>query len=148
MFWKYAANSQENTQRRSAIPIKLLYNFIEIALWHGCSAVSLLHIFRTPFLKNTSQGLLVMFLTRWSLTLFAVTPLKRFFSQPCFQHCNTLSCTRNLADDFLFTSFQQKMKLKKGNTRMKSEYLLFCESKWMICLTWSMYRFKKKFDRW
>ena len=28
-------------------------NFIEIALRHGCSLVNLLHIFRTPFSKNT-----------------------------------------------------------------------------------------------
>ena len=43
----------------SAISIKLLCNFIEITLWHGCSPVNLLHIFRTPFLKNTSGGLLL-----------------------------------------------------------------------------------------
>ena len=29
-------------------------NFIEIALWHGCSPANLLYIFRTPFPKNTS----------------------------------------------------------------------------------------------
>ena len=29
------------------------------ALWHGCSPVNLLHIFRTPFLKNTSGWLLL-----------------------------------------------------------------------------------------
>ena len=44
---------------RSAISIKLLCNFIEIALWHGCSPVNLLHIFGTPFLKNTSGRLLL-----------------------------------------------------------------------------------------
>ena len=43
---------------RSAISIKLLCNFNEIALRRGCSLVNLLHIFRTPFLKNTSEGLL------------------------------------------------------------------------------------------
>ena len=32
-------------------------NFIEIALWHECSPVNLLHIFRIPFPKNTSGGL-------------------------------------------------------------------------------------------
>ena len=31
----------------------------EITLWHGCSPVNLLHIFRTPFTKNTSGGLLL-----------------------------------------------------------------------------------------
>ena len=42
----------------SAILIKLQSNFIEIALWHGCSAVNLLHIFRTPFPRNTFGWLL------------------------------------------------------------------------------------------
>ena len=36
---------------RSTISIKLLCNFIEIALTHGCSPINLLQIFRTPFLK-------------------------------------------------------------------------------------------------
>ena len=35
----------------------LLCNFIEISLRHGCSPVNLLHIFRTPFPKNTSGEL-------------------------------------------------------------------------------------------
>ena len=34
---------------RSLISIKLLCNFIEIALQHGCSPVNLLHIFRSTF---------------------------------------------------------------------------------------------------
>ena len=37
---------------RSVISTKLLCSFIEIALRHECS-VNLLHIFRTPFPKNT-----------------------------------------------------------------------------------------------
>ena len=48
----------------SAISIKLLCNFIEITLWHGCSPVNLLHIFRTPFLKSTSGWLLLNIPTR------------------------------------------------------------------------------------
>ena len=43
----------------SAILIKLQSNFIEITLRHGCSPVSLLHTFRTPLPKNTSEGLLL-----------------------------------------------------------------------------------------
>ena len=35
---------------RSVISIKMLCNFIEMTLWHGCSPINLLHIFRTPFL--------------------------------------------------------------------------------------------------
>ena len=46
---------------KSAVSIKLLSNFIEIELWHGCSPVNLLHIFRTYFLKNTSGWLLLSF---------------------------------------------------------------------------------------
>ena len=44
---------------RSTISIKLLHNFFEIALLHGCSSVNLLHIFRAPFPKNTSGRLLL-----------------------------------------------------------------------------------------
>ena len=40
----------------------ILCNFIEITLRHGCSPVNLLHIFRTPFTKNTSERLLLLFL--------------------------------------------------------------------------------------
>ena len=45
---------------RSPISIKLLCNFIEIALRHGCSPVILLHIFRTHFPRDTSWWLLLV----------------------------------------------------------------------------------------
>ena len=38
---------------------KVARNFIEITLRHGCSHVNLLHIFRIPFPKNNSGGLLL-----------------------------------------------------------------------------------------
>ena len=41
------------------VSIKLQSNFIEITLRHGCSSVNFLHIFRTPFYKNTSGWLLL-----------------------------------------------------------------------------------------
>ena len=44
---------------RSVISIKLLCNFMEIGLRHGCSPVNVLHIFRTTFLKNASGWLLL-----------------------------------------------------------------------------------------
>ena len=44
---------------RSVISINLQSNFIEITLWHGCSPINLLHISRTPFLKNISGRLLL-----------------------------------------------------------------------------------------
>ena len=42
------------------ISIKLQSNFIEITLWHGCSPANLVHIFRTPFPKNTFERLLLL----------------------------------------------------------------------------------------
>ena len=57
VFWRYAANLQENTQ--SVISIKLQSNFIEITLGHGCSPVNLLHMFRIPFPRNTFGWLLL-----------------------------------------------------------------------------------------
>ena len=44
---------------RSVISINLLCNFIKIALRRRCSPANLLHIFRTPFLDNTSGWLLL-----------------------------------------------------------------------------------------
>ena len=44
---------------RSVISIKLLCNFIEVTLWHGCYPVDLLHIFTTFFHKSTSGGLIL-----------------------------------------------------------------------------------------
>ena len=48
----------------------LLCNFIGIALQHECSPVNLLHIFRTPFPKNTSCWLLLYCNSNihWSMT--------------------------------------------------------------------------------
>ena len=58
---KFPENVQQITGEhpyRGAISMKLLCNFIEITTWHGCSPVKLLHIFRTPFPKSTSEYLL------------------------------------------------------------------------------------------
>ena len=56
---KICSKFTEEYPCRNAISIKLLCNFIEIALRHLCSAVNLLHIFRIPFHKNTSGWLLL-----------------------------------------------------------------------------------------
>ena len=56
-------NCQTHPSNSSAVlpvlPLCCLCNFIEITLRHGCSPVNLLHIFRIPFLKNTSGQLLL-----------------------------------------------------------------------------------------
>ena len=63
--WERCSENVPQIDRRtpccSVISIKLQSNFIEIALRHGCSPVNLLHIFRTPFLKNSSGWLLLTF---------------------------------------------------------------------------------------
>ena len=66
---------------RSVISIKLQSNFIEITLWHECSPVNLLHIFRTPFPMNTSGRLrLQIYLDRHKL----ITCIYFRSSQPPF----------------------------------------------------------------
>ena len=49
-------NSENMPQIYRGISMPMLCNFTEITLQHGCSPVNLLHIFRTPFLKNTYWG--------------------------------------------------------------------------------------------
>ena len=66
-FWKKSVvigniglwNSKAAIQGVLKICSKLLFNFIEITIWHWCSPVNLLHIFRIPFTKNTSGWLLL-----------------------------------------------------------------------------------------
>ena len=41
--------------------IKLQSNFIEITFRHESCPINLLHIFRTPFHKNNSEGLLISY---------------------------------------------------------------------------------------
>ena len=45
--------------KRDFNKVAMQSNFIEITLWHECSPVNLLHIFRTPFPKDTCGGLLL-----------------------------------------------------------------------------------------
>ena len=47
---------------RSAISINMRSNFIGITLQHGQSPANVIHVFRTPFTKNTSGWLLLNFL--------------------------------------------------------------------------------------
>ena len=59
---RFSENMQQIYRRtpwRSATSIKLQSNFIEVTLRHGFSFANLLHMFRTPFLKNTSGRLLL-----------------------------------------------------------------------------------------
>ena len=56
---KICGNFTGEDSCRCEISIKLQSNVIEMALRHACSPLNLLHIFRTPFLKNASGRLLL-----------------------------------------------------------------------------------------
>ena len=62
---KRCSENMQQIYRRTLMP---KYDFNKVALqlcwntlWHGCSLLNLLHIFRAPFLKNISEGLLPEF---------------------------------------------------------------------------------------
>ena len=59
LFWKICRKFTGEHPCRSVISMNLLCNFIEIALWHGCSPVNLLHILITLFPSNTSRRMLL-----------------------------------------------------------------------------------------
>ena len=57
---KRCSKNMQQIYRRTPTPkCDFNSNFIEITLRHGYSPVNFLHIFRTPFLKNTSGRLLL-----------------------------------------------------------------------------------------
>ena len=61
---RFSENMQEIYRRtpcQNVISIKLQSKFNETTFRHGCSSVNLPHIFRIPFLKNTSGRLLLNF---------------------------------------------------------------------------------------
>ena len=62
----------------------MLCNFIEIALWQGCSPVNLLHFFRTSFSKNTSGWLLLTSLKLNSSTIVFLSFFSNFLRIPIF----------------------------------------------------------------
>ena len=57
---KRCSENMQQIYRRTPVP-KCNLNKVakQIALRYGCYPVNLLHIFRTPFPKNTSEGLLL-----------------------------------------------------------------------------------------
>ena len=65
----------------SVISIKLLCNFIDITLRHGCCPVNLLHIFKTLFSNNTSGWLLLNFWFKWKQLATTNISRKAFSTQ-------------------------------------------------------------------
>ena len=61
---------KKRSENMQQIYRRICSNFIEITHWHGCSPVSLLHIFRTLFPRNTSGWLLLCISLPFSCILF------------------------------------------------------------------------------
>ena len=86
---------------RSVISVNLQSNFIEIALRYGRFPLNLLHIFRTPFLKNTTGWLLMnnsrqlkAVYSRWkALPCLCASTLQLHCKYSCFLNKTTSSYT-------------------------------------------------------
>ena len=65
---KMCSENMQQIYRRKSVPKsdfnKVAMEFFEITLQHKCSPVSLLYIFRAPFPKNTSGGVLLSLLIK------------------------------------------------------------------------------------
>ena len=72
-------------------------NFIEIALRHGCSPVNFLHIFRTPFPKNTSGGLLLTMFCNLNLEILYRSSHRKCSIKKVFLKISHNSQENNLA---------------------------------------------------
>ena len=95
LLWKFRSSHPEVFLRKGTLKICRIYgrtpmpkrdfksNFIEIALWHGCSPVNLLHIFRAPLPNNTSGRLLLKIAAQaiWAAQAFGTGDLFTIFLQ-------------------------------------------------------------------
>ena len=83
---KRCSENMQQIYRRTPMP-KCDFNkvafAIEIALWHGCSSVNLLHIFRKPFSKNIPGRLLLSILVICDDKLY-IFSFVSFYAGPCF----------------------------------------------------------------
>ena len=64
---RYSENMQQ-IYRRTPMPKCDFNKVAAIALRHGCSPENLLHVFKTPFLENSSEGLLLRFTIKTTLS--------------------------------------------------------------------------------
>ena len=92
--------------------IKLLCNFIEIALRYGFSPVNLLHNFRTTFYKNTYGGLLLRGLIQCGL-------FNKYYYGKWVRHLNV-----RIGEQIGFSPMTKKKVKPKSSTA--SDHLLLC----------------------
>ena len=65
---KRCSENMQQIYRRTPMP-KCYFDKVEISLRHGCSPANVLHIFRTPFPRNTSGWLLLLLFSLFELVL-------------------------------------------------------------------------------
>ena len=100
----------------SVISIKLQSNFIEITLRHGCSLLNLLHIFRIPFLKNTSGWLLLFF---YRLTHTTETWIGKHGLKPCVSsEMDMTLTTEEILNTITNCNFLNKISPRKVDSKL------------------------------
>ena len=111
--------------------IKLLCNFIEITLRHGCSPVNLLYIFRIPFSKNIS-GWLFMNKLNIMVTLVVTTAI---FCIIFVLYSISYSSLHHQRSYQIFNSVVQSLQeliIKKENETLKFAILHATDPNWMF----------------
>ena len=120
---KICSRFTEEHPCRSGISIQLQSNFIKIALWHGCSLVNLLHIFRTSSPRNASGWLLLNI----RIIYLHVTEACLKFTFAMFNFChseNPSSFMKNVFNSIsiyswkksLWKEYKEQMCYKKGKS--------------------------------
>ena len=106
---------------RSVISIKLQSNFTEITLRHGCSPLNLLHVFWTPFPRNTSGWLLLnVQITRINLKVSGIK-----WDERCRRSCLQLLTPKNIAKGQTYYTSKDRNIIKyyfiwcNGNTNLE-----------------------------
>ena len=99
--------------------------FIEITLRHECSPVNLLHIFRTPFLKNTCLWLL-LFIGDLSVTMTSFTMIH--FTPICFE----LTAEALISNEVTIGAAVGKYECENSGTVFSSVIILFFNH--ILCL--------------
>ena len=114
--------------------IKLLCNFIQITLWHGCSPVNLLRMFRTSFLTRSSMELTWMATVERSVGTIA-----------SFERLKPIQLSIYLLDKVFVLSYYWAeiyfFKFNNGNTRtlceICSKLTIQERDKRLHCLFWT-----------
>ena len=108
LFYRTPPFSRTLRSSHSEVFLGVLCNFIKITLWHGCSPANLLHIFGTPFFKNTSGWLPLN--THYKTTCRVLVQLHKLYG---------IKFLKNIGISPLFTAAIYLLKVNTRNTRIR-----------------------------